>query len=76
MKFIHAKNDIHLHGHIHPCKWIKITLNFKFQSQASHSCTSHFHVLFHILHLKKEMQPTTNNVMSFLSLKTFDFKHL
>ncbi len=40
-------NETHLakmtliYGHIHPCKWIKITLNFKFQAQASCSCTSH-----------------------------------
>jgi hypothetical protein len=26
---------------IHPCRWIKITLNFKLQAQASHSCISH-----------------------------------
>ncbi len=49
MKFIHAKMTfVHMksfiYGHIHPCRWIKITLNFKFsklQAQASHSCTSH-----------------------------------
>jgi hypothetical protein len=37
MKFIHAKMTfIHMksfiYGHIHPCKWIKITLSFKAQS--------------------------------------------
>jgi hypothetical protein len=49
MKFIHAKmRFIHMksfiYGHSHPCRWIKITLNFKFaklQVQASRSCTSH-----------------------------------
>jgi hypothetical protein len=32
-----------IYGHIHPYKQIKITLNFKFQAQASSSCTSHPH---------------------------------
>jgi hypothetical protein len=26
---------------VHPCRWIKIILNFKFQVQASRSWTSH-----------------------------------
>jgi hypothetical protein len=33
MKFIHMKSFIY--GHIHPCKWINITLHFKFQTQSS-----------------------------------------
>jgi hypothetical protein len=24
-----------IYGHIHPCRWIKITLNFKLQAQSS-----------------------------------------
>jgi hypothetical protein len=40
MSFIHMKSFIY--GHIHPCRRIKITLNLKFQVQASHSCTNHF----------------------------------
>jgi hypothetical protein len=40
MKFIHAKMTF-IYGHIHPCMWIKIILNFKFQAHASRSCTSH-----------------------------------
>jgi len=35
MAFIHIKSFIY--GHIHPRKWIKITLNFKFQAQSSSS---------------------------------------
>jgi hypothetical protein len=40
MKFIHVKMPfIHMksfiYGHIHPYRWIKITLNFKFQPQSS-----------------------------------------
>jgi hypothetical protein len=39
MKFIHAKMIFiyvksFVYGHIHPCKWIKITLSFKFQTQS------------------------------------------
>jgi hypothetical protein len=33
MKFIHMKSFIY--EHIHPCSWIKITLNSKFQAQSS-----------------------------------------
>jgi hypothetical protein len=33
MTFIHMKSFIY--GHIHPCRWIKITLNFKFQAKSS-----------------------------------------
>jgi hypothetical protein len=33
MKFIHMKSFIY--GHIHPCKWIKITLSFKLQAESS-----------------------------------------
>jgi len=40
MKFIHAKMTfVHMksliYGHIHPCRWIKITLSFKLQAQNS-----------------------------------------
>jgi len=40
MKFIHAKMTfVHMksliYGHIHPCRWIKITLSFKLQAQSS-----------------------------------------
>ncbi len=39
MKFIHAKKIIDMksfiYEHIHPCKWIKIILNFIFQTQSS-----------------------------------------
>jgi len=38
MTFMHMKSFIY--EHIHPCKWIKITLNFKFQAKSSRSCTS------------------------------------
>jgi len=31
MKLIHAKMTF-IYGHIHRCRWIKITLNFKFQA--------------------------------------------
>jgi len=34
-------NKIHPYEIIHPCRWIKITLNFKFQAQASCSCRNH-----------------------------------
>ncbi len=39
MKFIHENGTfIHMksfiYGHIHPYRWIKITLNFKFQAQS------------------------------------------
>jgi hypothetical protein len=30
-----CKNDNCLYGHIHPCRWIKITLSFKLQVQSS-----------------------------------------
>jgi hypothetical protein len=30
-----------IYGHIHPCRWTKITLSFKLQAQTLHSCTSH-----------------------------------
>jgi hypothetical protein len=30
LTFIHMKSFIY--GHIHQCRWIKITLNFKFQA--------------------------------------------
>jgi len=30
--FIHIKSFIY--GHIHPCRWIKITLSFKLQAQS------------------------------------------
>jgi hypothetical protein len=45
MKFIHAKMTIihmksFIYGHIHPYRWIKITLNFKFQVQS-------FNLMFH-----------------------------
>ncbi len=33
MTFIHMKSFIY--GHIHPCRLIKITLDFKFQAQSS-----------------------------------------
>jgi hypothetical protein len=33
MTFIHMKSFSY--GHIHPCKWVKITLNFKLQAQSS-----------------------------------------
>jgi len=33
MKFIHMKSFIY--EHIHPWRWIKITLSFKFQVQSS-----------------------------------------
>jgi hypothetical protein len=41
-----CKNDIHpyelfIYGHIHPCRWIKITLSFKLQVQTLCSCTNH-----------------------------------
>jgi hypothetical protein len=39
MKFIHMNSFIY--GHIHPCRWIKITLNFNLQVHALCSCTSH-----------------------------------
>jgi len=29
MTFIHMKSFVY--GHIHPCRWIEITLNFKFR---------------------------------------------
>ncbi len=32
-KFIHMKSFIY--GHIHPCRWIKIIINFKLQIQSS-----------------------------------------
>ncbi len=40
MKFIHAKITFvriksFIYGHIHPCRWIKITLSFKLQVQNS-----------------------------------------
>ncbi len=46
MKFIHGKMTfIHMksfiYGHIHPCRCMKITLNFKFQAQVLCSYTSH-----------------------------------
>ncbi len=33
MTFIHMKSFIY--GHIHPCKWTKMTLYFKIQAQSS-----------------------------------------
>ncbi len=24
-----------IYGHVHPCRWIKFTLNFKFQTQTT-----------------------------------------
>ncbi len=33
MAFIHMKSFIY--EHIHPCKWIRITLSFKLQAQSS-----------------------------------------
>ncbi len=33
MKFIHMKSFVY--GNVHPCRWIKITLNFKLQAQSS-----------------------------------------
>ncbi len=33
MIFIHMKSFVY--RHIHPCKWIQITLNFKFQAPSS-----------------------------------------
>ncbi len=39
MTFIHMKSFIY--GHIHPCRWIKITSCFKLQAHALGSCTSH-----------------------------------
>jgi hypothetical protein len=52
MAFIHMKSFIY--AHIHPCRWINITLNFKVQAQASHSCTNHpphcqYYDCYHIL---------------------------
>jgi hypothetical protein len=38
MAFIHKKSFIY--EHIPPCKWIKITLSFKFQAQILRLCTS------------------------------------
>jgi hypothetical protein len=40
MKFIHAKMTFvriksFIYGHIHPCRWIKITSSFKLQAQNS-----------------------------------------
>jgi hypothetical protein len=32
MIFIHVKSFVY--GHIHPCRWIKITCSFKFQTQS------------------------------------------
>jgi hypothetical protein len=45
--FIHMKSFIY--GHIPPCRWIKITLNFKFQIQ-SFKLKLHFHAQA-ILHM-------------------------
>jgi len=52
MKFIHAKMTfIHMtsliYGHIHPCRWIKITLNFKFQAiSTKHKLHTHAQAIF------------------------------
>ncbi len=43
MTFIHMKSFIY--EHIHPYKWSKLTLRFKLQAQALHSCTNHLLIL-------------------------------
>jgi hypothetical protein len=50
-----CKNDIHpyeiiIYGHIYPCRWIKITLNFKFQAQSS---KLKLHIHAQIIFIKK-----------------------
>jgi hypothetical protein len=45
MTFIHMKSFIY--GHIHPCRWIKITLSFKLQIQSSkHKFYTHAQAIF------------------------------
>jgi hypothetical protein len=63
MTFIHVKPFIY--GHIRPCKWIKIALNFKFQAQSS-KLKLHVHAQA-ILYVKKGRYETCLNFACSLS---------
>jgi hypothetical protein len=48
---IHPYETIHLYGHIHPCRWIKTTLNFKFLAQSSKLMPhAHAQTIFNLQH--------------------------
>jgi hypothetical protein len=42
-----------MYGHIHPCRWIKITLSFKFQIQSSNfKFNTHAQAILDLVHLQ------------------------
>jgi hypothetical protein len=49
MKFIHMNSFIY--RHIHPYRWIKITLNFKFQAQ-NFKLRLHAHAQAILMHVR------------------------